>query len=114
MSSLSRPLNEETLGLLHVKRLVEVVLQVHLSLEETLGLLHMIRLVEVVLQAHLSLEETLGLLHVKRLVEVVLLAHLSLEETLGLLPHDDDDVEVSLRVLPGRQVPHGLGSPGGG
>ena len=62
VSSLSRPLNEETLGLLHVKRLVEVVLQAHLSLEETLGLLHMIRLVEVVLLAHLSLEETLGLL----------------------------------------------------
>ena len=56
--SRSRDSPEETLGLLHMIRLVEVVLQVHLSLEETLGLLHMIRLVEVVLLAHLSLEET--------------------------------------------------------
>ena len=51
---LSILLREETLGLLHVRDLVEVVPQVHLSQEETLGLLHNDDVVEVSFQVHIS------------------------------------------------------------
>ena len=107
ISTLSRPLNEETLGLLHLIGLVEVVPQVHLSLEETLGLLPMMMMSKPPLPKMMMSksplrytilnEETLGLLHMRNLVEAVPQVHLSLEEKLGLL-HNDDVVEVPFQV----------------